>query len=220
MVRLDSQTFELTIRLSRDSIPTREVDVIYPFAQAHRNEERVLGETAALAARYPSAEVAVEDLEIPGGVYSGGKAWTVTLVKKGVDATRIVGVEQDRTKFGFYCSDTEAYSLLKLIPERRRWQRLLIIAPPYQITRVGISMISMANKLGLDLNLYFRASETGSWVTEGRNSDVGGTSRSWAIELNFELEKMAKYREKGDHLDPQEIIAYLNGREKRDLGIA
>lgn len=219
MSHLNSETFELAIRLSHDSLPKR-VDVIYPFAQARRNEEGVLNETAALAKKYLSTDVAIEDLEIPEGVYSGGKVWKETLVEKGVDATRIIGIGQDPTPFGFYCSDTEAYSLLELIPERRKWQRFLIIAPPYQIVRVGITMISMAKMLELDLDFYFRPSETGSWVTEGRNSDVGGTSRSWTTELGFELEKMAKYREKGDHLDPQEILAYLNRREARDLGIA
>ncbi len=197
------------VRLFGEPVPL-EVDVAYLFGETADNEMSVLHRAIGLYQTQWAPKLVIPGIGAIAG-YPGKWAWASKLVEYGVPSEAIAfagGVEQ--TVSNCY---TEAVHFVALA-KASGWQRVAVIAPHFHLPRCFITMVSVALRDPLALQLYAVPGMPLPWQeTVVHNQGVVNARRADLIASEFD--RIAKYTEKGDLLPVARILEYLDARDRQ-----
>lgn len=105
--------------------------------------------------------------------------------------------------------DMQRYRFAK----QHSYHTLFVVAPPFQQLRAFMTAVTVAFREYPELLIYSHPGVAMSWQEEVIHSQ--GTLRAKRRDLiQEELERIEKYQTKGDLASPEQVLGYLNKREK------
>lgn len=202
---------ELIIRTLCDTLPEAPVDGVYLFAQTEDNQ--LSGFTAAqyLLQESITSKVLFVDTTAMSG-YPGFAEWREILCKKGVDESSIEPVPPVPANTTMLHTRIEAESLVNHA-KRQGYKSIIVTAPPFHQPRAFMAAVTAAVALYPDLKLYSYPGRALSWQQEVAHSQ-GKVRESRSGLIAGEVERIQKYRVKGDLLEVNKVLEFMNKRDK------
>lgn len=202
---------DLVVRILCDQIPPGALDAIYLFGQTSDNEhsifqaaERIWREGLAQRILFAASE--------PRSGYPGFGPWFNALRQIGIPEEMLLGVPT--TEFPVLHTLSEAQALLRFA-KAREFVRIGITAAPFHQVRAFVTAVSVAAAEYRNCRLYSLPGSPLPWhetVVHSQGVEQG-TRFQFA---GSELEKIDRYREKGDLISDEMILAYLENRSMHD----
>jgi uncharacterized SAM-binding protein YcdF (DUF218 family) len=203
--------FEVAVRVFADAAPSRVADAAYLFGQTADNQESVFATGTALLAAGAVQCIAIQGVGPLSG-YPGGAAWRAELERGGIPSGAIVLIPSLDPESPIGTTLTESQALTEYA-RRSGWTSAYAVAAPFHQVRAFMTAASEALRRYPSFRLYNRTGAPLDWLAEAIHSQ--GLARGRRADLIAgELERIAAYQEKGDIAPTDEIIGYLNRREK------
>ncbi|MBI2048864.1 MAG: YdcF family protein [Candidatus Liptonbacteria bacterium] len=200
---------ELITRILCDTAPRHKVDAAYLFSETVDNEASVLKAAVFLYGLGPVNKLAVAHLGRKFG-YPGFRSWVKKLVAMGVPQkdVRLIPLAKDFPP----STDAEALGLVRYA-KAKGWKSIYVVAPPLHQLRAFITTVSHAMKEKSDVKVYSFPGIPQSWEEHVVHSQ--GIQKGTRSELLAkELEKIERYYREGDLVSGEEVLGYLNKRDK------
>lgn len=203
--RMETNLYKLSLMLLADVLPAK-VDAIYLSAQPDGIlKEHQIAQGVTLQERAPF-------IALCGGTgqgYRGFAEWAQALQESGISAERIIAVPYADT----LNTHTEAVKLVAYAREHG-WKQLVISSLPHHLTRVFLTTLYQIREQKSDLGLYAAPSQAIPWWKEVTHYQ-GEVKMIGHAFIDAEIERIARYQEKGDLCSAEEGLEYL---QKRDQG--
>ena len=209
----EEKLFEIITRILCDCIPLTLIDAVCFFGQTTENDEPMIMSAANIQVDGLARLVAVTGF---GGEKNGifevrsSKSFANEIMKFGVAPENIVSFPLSK-KFP-PCTDAEAIGVVEFA-KTQGWRSIAVTVTPLHQVRAFISTVSAAIKYYPELKVYSMPSEALPWTEEVIHSQSAPRAKR-SEQFGGELAKLAKYSGKGDHVSPDEILAYLNRRDQ------
>lgn len=201
---------ELITRVLCDSIPKGKVDVAYLFAETSDNEASVLKAGYFLYKFGPARRLAISLLKRGYG-YPGFENWRRKILKMGVASKDLFGVPEARD----FPPSTSAEALgFVRFAKMKKWKTAYIVAPPLHQLRAFITTVSSVIKEKSNLKVYSFPGTAQNWLEHVVHSQ-GILRGSRHALIRNELQKIERYRKKGDLISAREVLDYLNKRDRK-----
>jgi hypothetical protein len=201
--------FELLVRVLCDVDVAEPVPAAYLFAQTADNQQSVFETGLTLSRKNSVDKLLIPDSEPMSG-YPGFLAWQQQLLAAGLPAEKVAGIP------------TSSFSTLHTLIEAKTLvnhartcgiNRLFIIAPPFHQLRAFITTVSVLLQDFSELRVYNRVGKSLPWNETVVHSQ--GTLQCQRSELiQSELDRIERYRQKGDLAPEKEILNYLKWRDR------
>lgn len=199
---------ELLLRVFCDPLPTGGVDAAYLFGQTVDNERSVLDAGAALVGDRRARTLWIPDSG-PRFGYPGIKAWLEQLAARGVARARVAGVPTDHVPHLHTLS--EAQTVVRFAREQGI-KSVAVVAAPFHQLRAFMTVVSVVLREDSELTVFSRAGSSLPWDEVVCHSM--GTLRASRQDLvGTELERIERYRAKGDLVLEVEVLEYLRRRD-------
>lgn len=200
---------ELITRVLCDTAPRQKVDAAYLFGETADNEASVLKAGVFLYGLGPVQQLAICGMGKKDG-YPGFRSWTKKLASMGIPQKDIYLIQL--AKDFPPSTDAEALGLVRYA-KSKGWKSLYVVAPPLHQLRAFITTVSHAIKEKSNVKIYSFPGIPQSWEEHVVHSQ--GIQKGTRSELLAkELEKIEKYYRKGDLVSGEEVLGYLNRRDK------
>jgi hypothetical protein len=210
---LEGLLIELLIRTLCDTVLDIQADSAYLFAQTVDNQESVFDAGVDLVNQQRAKQLLIPD-SIPQGGYPGFQAWHQELMGYGVRETKIIGVST--ASFSTLNTLVEAKALVRYAQENNI-TRVFIVASPFQQLRAFITTVSVLLRVFPELRVYNRVGTALPWDETVVHSQ--GTLQGKRSELiQGELDRIDRYRRKGDLVSEDEVFRYLRWRDSKIYG--
>ncbi len=203
---------EVITRVFCDTAPPRsgKADAAYLFAETKDNENSAFAAALLIWRLRRVKKIAICDLGNIAG-YPGVESWRKSLVSLGIPRSAIVTVKPAR-EFP-PSTNAEALGLVRFAKKNNKWKTIYVIAPPLHQLRAFISAVSFAQKENRKLRIYNFPGIPQRW--EERIIHSQGIQKGTRSELiGEELKKIGRYRKEGSLLSAEDILEYLNKRDK------
>jgi uncharacterized SAM-binding protein YcdF (DUF218 family) len=200
---------ELLIRVLCDIQPESETDGVFLFGQTHDNQESVLLKAQQLTAASLAKQIMIIDT-LPFSGHPGYVAWKNELIKAGVADTCIIGVPLAETKIIHTLVEAEA---LMRFAKQHNYHSLYITASPFHQLRAFMTAVTAALRIFPQIRLYSQTGTSLSWLEEVVHSQ-GKTKGTRNQLIAGEIERIEKYQNKGDLASIEQVLAYLNNRDR------
>lgn len=200
---------ELITRILCDTAPRHKVDVAYLFSETADNEASVLKAGVFLYGLGPVNKLAIAYLGKKFG-YPGFRSWVKKLVSMGIPQKDIylIPLAKDFPP----STDAEALGLVRYA-KANGWKSIYVVAPPLHQMRAFITTVSHAMREKSDIKIYSFPGIPQSWEEHVVHSQ--GIQKGTRSELLAdELEKIEKYYRKGDLVSAEEVLEYLERRDR------
>lgn len=200
---------ELVTRVLCDTAPDGSVDTAYLFGETKDNQESVLKAGALLYLTGPAEKIAICGLA-EGSGYPGVLSWREKLISLAVPEEDILEVPPAPD----FPPSTHAEALgLARFAKLHKWKSIYVIAPPLHQLRAFVTTVTEALKEYPEFLIYSFPGVPQNWEEHIVHSQ--GIQKGTRSELLAEeLKKIEKYYKKGDLLSAEEILKYLNWRDK------
>lgn len=200
--------FELVIRILGDVRANQPADGVYLFAQTSGNQASVLA-----AAKQPLDQgLAPKVMMSKSGAkpgYPGFEVWREQLLALGINDGQIQGIDIGDTPN--LNTLIEAQALIKFASQHGL-THLYVTASPFHQTRAFMTAVTVVLREYPRLKIYSYPGTVLSWHEEVSHSqDTVIAPRKDLIRA--ELERIEKYRRKGDLAHFGEVLDYLNRRD-------
>lgn len=199
---------ELVTRVLCDSIADAAVEAAYLFSQTVDNQSSVLDAGAHLMQRGSVERLMIWGSEAQVG-YPGSSLWRAELAERGVPSTSIdlVGEGDGRPLNTL----TESEGVVEYA-RAEGLKRVVVVAPPFHQVRAFVTAVSVALRAYPTLDLYSFPGRPLSWNETVIHSQGVLRDRRAAL-ISAEVERIHRYREKGDLVSPSVVLDYLDRRE-------
>lgn len=205
----DNQRFpELMVRILCDDDGTNVMDASYLFAQTTDNEDSALITGALLYKDNRAGLLGLYAGNDRAAGYPGFNSWKEKLTRLGVHERAIFGID---IPDGNLNTLTEAMALVRE-SKRRAFKTLRVTASPFHQIRCFISTVSIVLREYPELKVYSKVGYAMEWnkrVAHSQMTTIGKRSELIA----GELDRINRYRKKGDLVSLDEIINYLDQRD-------
>jgi hypothetical protein len=199
---------ELLIRVLCDIVPGVQADGAYLFAQTVDNQQSVFEEGVDLIKQCRAKRLLIPD-SAPRCGYPGFRAWHQALLGPGLREADVIGVPT--ASFSTLNTLVEAEALVRYA-KRKAIARVFVVAAPFQQLRAFVTTVSVVLREFPELRIYNRAGAALAWDETVVHSQ--GTLRCKRGELiQSELERIERYRGKGDLVSEEEVFSYLRWRD-------
>ncbi|MFT2009966.1 YdcF family protein [Pontibacter sp. 13R65] len=205
---------ELIIRTLCDTLPVAPLDGAFLYGQTPDNEDSVF----ATAHQVLTAEVAPRLLFAntpPMSGYNGFSSWKSKLTEQGIPEEKLVPVPPVPRDTQILHTLIEARSVVALAKEQQ-FKSLLVIAATFQQVRAFMTAVTAALEIYPQLRIYSMPGKAMPWQEEVVHSQ-GKVSGTRSELIAGELERINAYHTKGDLASVQEVLDYLNRRDKELL---
>lgn len=205
--------FELVARILCDCVPNEPTDAVCFYGQTTENDTPMIESAAFIHMNGAARLVAITGF---AGEKNGSfevrssKSFANEIMKLGVASENIISFPLSK-KFP-PCTDAEAVGVIEFA-KSQGWKSIIVTVPPLHQVRAFISTVSAAIKYYPELKVYSIPSEALPWTEEVIHSQSAPRAKR-SEQFGGELAKLAKYSGKGDHVSPDEILAYLNRRDQ------
>ena len=200
---------ELLIRVLCDIQPDSKTDGVFLFGQTDDNQDSVLAKGQQLIAASLTKKALIIDTPPISG-HPGYEAWKHELRKIGVSERQIVGVPLPETKIIHTLIEAEA---VMHFAKQNNYKSLYITASPFHQLRAFMTAVTAAQRIFPQIRLYSQTGTSLAWLEEVVHSQ-GKTKGTRAQLIAGEIERIEKYQSKGDLATVEQVLAYLNERDK------
>jgi hypothetical protein len=201
---------ELLIRTYGDVQPETPTDGVFLFGQTEDNETSVLEKSIELLQHSYTRRILIIDTPPISG-HPGYDAWKQKLVKAHISEDSIVGVPLPETSIVHTLVEAEA---LLHFAKQQQYTSLHVSAAPFHQLRAFMTAITAAVKIYPQVRIYSQPGVALPWLEKVVHSQ-GKTVGTRAELIAGEVQRIEKYGEKGDLLSLQQVLAYLNERDRR-----
>lgn len=200
---ISEQLLQLNTLVLCDAAPAA-FDAVYLFAETADNAPSGLRRAIEWL---KTVDVPIALCGGTGFGYTGFEDWKAFLVSGGVPSERVVPIPPQES----LNTNTESFQLVAEA-KQRGWKSVVIVAPPFHQLRAFINVVSVAQRMYPELKIYNQPGVPLDWNAhvihhQGIHTD---------IRKNFvlsELERIARYHEKGDLVDAETALEYLAQRD-------
>lgn len=201
---------ELVTRVFCDTAPAGgRADAAYLFGETADNELSVL--LAALLVWRLGRTKRIALCGHPGGHgYPGFKNWRKKLIKLGIPSGKIFAVPIAAD----FPPSTHAESFgLARYARKKGWRTIYVVAPPIHQLRAFITTVTAVQREKAPIRIYNFAGLPQQWDEHIIHSQ--GIQKGTRSELLMkEMKKIEKYYKKGDLVSGEEVLKYLDRRDK------
>ncbi len=205
----ESKLTELAIRVMSDPYPwsTGRPDAAYLVAQTRDNENSVLDRHCGSS---PIGRLVVSNNidateEMCG--YAGASVWMDKLDRSDID---IPTVESFDVR-GPANTLTELTAMVNYIKEKG-WKKIIITATPFHQLRAFITVVSVLLKEYPELKVYNQVGCPLDWNEPMKHSQNEPSAKRSDV-IAKEIRRIHTYHEKGDLVDAETVLAYLDWRD-------
>ena len=201
---------QLLIRVLCDTRPPAVTDGAYLFGQTPDNQESVFAAAGQLLTAMLTRRVLLAHTGPVSG-YPGFRAWQQALHGQGIGNLQIDGVTGIDSPLLHTLIEAEA---LVRFAKSRGYGSLYVVAPPFHQPRAFMTAVTAARRAYPELQLYSHPGAALPWGDEVVHSQ--GQARGARSELiGGELERIRKYHAQGDLASVEEVLEYLDERDRR-----
>lgn len=204
---------DLAVRILCDQIPPGSLDAAYLFGQTLDNEhsvfqsaERIFHDGLANHILFSASE--------PRSGYPGFGPWWNALRQIGIPEEVLLGVPAAPTEENgelMLHTLNEAVALVRFCKDRG-FARVGVVSSAFHSLRAFLSTVSAASLENRGLRVYCLAPAMLPWYEEVVHSQGKERGTRFAL-IQSELERIARYREKGDLVSDEVLLAYLESRD-------
>jgi hypothetical protein len=181
----------------------------YLYCQTADNQQSVFRAAHHLISGSHTSKILVLNTEAKFG-YPGYADWEYQLAQQGVYSEQLEGISYD-VESGLNTL-IESQSLVRYL-KLKNYSSIFVVAAPFQQLRVFMTAVTVAIKEYPELLIYSYPGVSMPWTEEVTHSQ--GTLRAKRHELiQTELSRIKKYQDKGDLASSEQVLSYLNRREK------
>ncbi len=204
---------ELIIRSLADTLPEAPADAVFLFGQTEDNQASVLARATNLLEKQQVQQVLfIHSGPISG--YPGFARWQQELRRLGVQEASIAGVPVP-AKTDKLHTLIEAEAMAQYARAKGH-TRIVVSASPFQQPRALMAAVTAAQRHHPQLYLFSQPGEPLPWSQEATHSQ-GKVEDTRAGLIAGEMERIQKYHAKGDLVSVEEMLRYLNRRDKGQL---
>jgi hypothetical protein len=199
---------ELIMRIFSDIEPLVKADAVYIFSETPDNEDSGIDMASFLHHKGKAELVTVLGQVTPNSEYP--RIWIKKLIERNVPRNAIVPVPFPEDIFAH--THTEAVQTVSYA-KNNNWKMLYVTAAPAHLLRSFVEIVSVALRIYPKLRIYCKPGDALSWTERVDHSQSVGRGQRFDF-VASELDKIKKYREKGDLASGKEILEYLNRRDE------
>jgi len=205
----DPDLLALAIRVFSDPPPRVPTDGAYVFGQTTDNETSVLESARRLHSDGLTHAVLIAGSP-PRSGYPGDAAWRALLVADGVPDAAILNVPTDEHRLLSTLSEAQA---LVRFARSSGMRAVHVVGAPFHQLRAVITTVSVALAEHPALRVYSAPGAPLAWDAHVVHSQ-GTLHATRAGLIDAEIERIARYRAKGDLRPARDVLAYLDARER------
>jgi len=203
---------ELIIRSLADTLPNHRLDALFLFGQTADNQE----------SGFAVAERMVREAQVqkvlflqtgPLSGYPGYEAWHEQLTAKDIPADKLEGIPDPGKEYLHTLIEAEA---MVKHAKAKGYRSIAVAAAPFQQPRAFMAAVTAAYRHYPSLYLYSLPGKALPWCQEVTHSQ-GKVEDTRAGLIAGEMERIRKYNAQGDLDSVEEVLAYLNRRDQKEL---
>jgi len=200
---------ELTIRVLCDVRAETTVDGAVLFSQTQDNQNSVFLAAKNILAKKLSEKILFIDSEPISG-YPGFSTWEKELNKLGIQYNDMVGVQIIKTNSLNTLIESQA---IVNFAAQKKYRSLYVVSSPFHQLRAFMTMVTVALNNYPDLLIFNYTGISLPWLAKVAHSQgtLLGTRKDF---IKAEFERIEKYKRKGDLSSENDIIEYLNRRDR------
>ncbi len=203
------KTIELITRTLCDLQPKMPTQGAYLYCQTKDNQQSIFQTAQFLLNHSFTSKILILGTQSQSG-YPGFEEWKRQLLKLGIPTEQIERVNKEGTSALNTLVESEA---LIRFAKQQRYGSIFIVASPFQQLRAFMTAVTVSMRAYPELLIYSYPGAAMPWQEEVVHSQ--GTLKAKRYELiQKELERIEKYQDKGDLASFEQVLNYLNGREK------
>ncbi len=204
-----NNTIELITRTLCDLQPKMPTHGAYLYCQTRDNQKSIFQTAQFLLNHSFTSKILILGAKSKSG-YPGFEEWKHQLLQLGISMEQIERVKKEGTSELNTLIESEA---LIRFSKQQRYGSIFVVAPPFHQLRAFMTAVTVSIREYPELLIYSYPGATMPWQEEVVHSQ--GTLIAKRLELiQKELERIEKYQEKGDLASFEQVLNYLNGREK------
>ena len=203
---------ELIIRSLADTLPNYTLDALFLFGQTADNQESGFA-VAERMVREAQVQKVLFLQTRPLSGYPGYKVWHEQLTAKGIDADKLEGIADPGKEYLHTLIEAEAMVKYAKV---QGYQSIAVAAAPFQQPRAFMTAVTAAHRHYPQLYLYSLPGKALPWCREVTHSQ-GKVEDTRAGLIAGEMERIHKYNTQGDLDSVEEVLGYLNRRDRRQL---
>jgi hypothetical protein len=200
---------EAMLRVLCDIRPPAPADAAYLFAQTKDNEFSVLHAAAEIVAGGLARRIFLLQGE-PNNGYSGFQAWKTKLLALGISEKQMCSIELGQGEL--HNTKTEAFALVRFA-KRCGLKTLVVSSPPFHQLRAFMSVVTASIADCPGIGIYSYPGKSLPWMEQVVHSQ-GILTATRAALIVAELERIHAYYRKGDLISFDDVIEYLQYRDK------
>ena len=200
---------ELIIRVFCDVQAEIIVDGAVLYSQTTDNQSSVfLAAKKIISNKLAKKILFIKSAPISG--YPGFSSWTNELNKSGIQSNDIVGVELMKTNSLNTLIESEA--IIKCAAQKK-YRSLYVVSSPFHQLRAFMTLVTVALRYYPEILIFSYTGISLPWLDKVVHSQgtLSGTRKDI---IKAELERIEKYKQKGDLSSEIKIIEYLNKRDR------
>jgi hypothetical protein len=205
---------ELIIRTLCDTLPQTAVDGLFLFGQTADNQTSAFAAVQQLLQDKRTNKVLFLGAAPMSG-YPGYDNWKRELSKLGVEENMLEAVPPVPVDTDMLHTRIEAESMV-LHARKKGYKKLIVTAAPFQQPRAYMAAVTAVLQHYPQLYIYSQAGKAMPWQEEVVHSQ-GEVQDERAGLIQGEMERIRKYNAKGDLASVEEVIDYLNRRDRGQL---
>lgn len=199
---------EITIRTLCDVRAGNTIDAVYLYSQTEDNQSSVLSAAHQLLKEKCIRKILIADSGPKSG-YPGYCLWEKTLREMGVPESSISGVDLRET--ASLNTLIEANAMIQYA-KRHQYTDIYVVASPFHQLRAFMTSVTASQEYYPEINIYSHNGHPLPWQDSVAHSQ-GETSGLRRALISGELERIAKYQQKGDLAKNADVLNYLNQRD-------
>jgi hypothetical protein len=204
-----NETIELLTRALCDLQPKIPTNGAYLYCQTKDNQKSTFQAAQFLINNSFTSKILILHTKAKSG-YPGFAEWKHQLQQLGLPEEQIEGVIIKETSELNTLIESEA---LIRFAKQQRYCSLFVVAPPFQQLRAFMTAVTVSIRKHPELLIYSYPGVAMPWQEEVAHSQ--GTLKAKRRDLiQKELERIEKYQDKGDLALFEQVLNYLNKREK------
>ena len=204
-----NKTIELITRTLCDLQPKMPMQGAYLYCQTRDNQQSVFQAAQFLLSHSCTSKLLILGTDAESG-YPGFEEWKRQLLELGISTEQIERVKKEGSSALNTLVESEA--LIRLA-KQEKYGSIFVVAPPFQQLRAFMTAVTVSTRVYPELLIYSYTGTAMPWKEEVVHSQ--GTLKAKRLELiQKEMERIEKYQNKGDLASFEQVLNYLNRRDK------
>ncbi|MFD2245604.1 YdcF family protein [Pontibacter ruber] len=205
---------ELIIRTLCDTLPATPADALFLFGQTADNQHAVFAVAQQVLQNNQAGKVMCLGTEAMSG-YPGYASWKEEFATRGIGEGVLEPVAPVPADTDILHTFIEAQSAIRHARERG-YKTLIVTAAAFQQPRALMTAVTLALREYPNLYIYSLPGRPLPWQEEVTHSQ-GEVTGTRAELIAGEMDRMKQYYAKGDLASVDEVLDYLNRRDKGQL---